>query len=208
MMKVYVLSLLILLTTALYGRFVIYDQVPILLNPAYPVCPDSLQFIDEDPVFDAHVTESGVVDSFYFLERAHPVIDSIAVSVLKTMKFAPATTYNIPIECWVTFPIAFLRQKKHPQLMSEEHFMIPDSLRSLKSKFVYTLNILEDGSIKEIIVTKSDNDQLCDFFKEKLLRWQYYPAFKNTKPIDSWLRVEITVSDEYMQNYIIEWEDD
>ena len=109
----------------------------------YPICPDSLQSIKEDPWFEVHLNEFGKVDSFNFREKVHPIIDSIAVSILNLMEFTPAISYGKPVDCWVTFPITFLKQKELPQLMKKSNFVLPDSLITKKVKFTYKLNILK-----------------------------------------------------------------
>ena len=57
---------------------------------------------------ELHIGKRGTVKSVDLIESLNPILDSIAIEMVKELKFIPAKRYGkFPIECWLTLPFSF-----------------------------------------------------------------------------------------------------
>ena len=89
--------------------FRIYEKAPQLtqrIDPDYPQMARQLGI--EGTVFlEIIVEKDGTVSSVKVLKSVHPLLDESAVAAAYKLKFTPAMTRDMPIRCYVTYPITF-----------------------------------------------------------------------------------------------------
>jgi len=89
--------------------FRIYEKAPQLtqkIDPDYPQMARQLGI--EGTVFlEIIVEKDGTVSSVKVLKSVHPLLDESAVVAAYKLKFTPAMTRDMPIRCYVTYPITF-----------------------------------------------------------------------------------------------------
>lgn len=89
--------------------FRIYEQAPQLIqriDPEYPQMARQLGI--EGTVFlELVVEKDGTVSQVKVLKSVHPLLDEAAVKAAYQLKWSPAMTRDLPIRCYVTYPITF-----------------------------------------------------------------------------------------------------
>lgn len=89
--------------------FRIYEKAPQLvqrIDPDYPQMARQLGI--EGTVFlEIIVEKDGTVSSVKVLKSVHPLLDESAVAAAYKLTFTPAMTRDLPIRCYVTYPITF-----------------------------------------------------------------------------------------------------
>jgi len=89
--------------------FRIYEKAPQLIqkvDPGYPQMARQLGI--EGTVFlEIIVEKDGKVSSVKVLKSVHPLLDESAVASAYKLKFTPAMTRDLPIRCYITYPITF-----------------------------------------------------------------------------------------------------
>ncbi|HAF07558.1 MAG: TonB family protein [candidate division TA06 bacterium 32_111] len=89
--------------------FRIYEQAPQLIervDPEYPQMARQLGI--EGTVFlELVVEKDGTVSQVKVLKSAHPLLDDAAVKAAYKLKWSPAMTRDLPIRCYVTYPVTF-----------------------------------------------------------------------------------------------------
>ncbi|MGE3063598.1 MAG: TonB family protein [bacterium] len=89
--------------------FRIYEKAPQLaqrIDPDYPQMARQLGI--EGTVFlEIIVEKDGTVSSVRVLKSVHPLLDESATAAAYKLLFTPAMTRDLPIRCYVTYPITF-----------------------------------------------------------------------------------------------------
>ena len=89
--------------------FRIYEKAPQLtkrIDPDYPQMARQLGI--EGTVFlEIIVEKDGTVSSVRVLKSVHPLLDESAMAAAYKLVFTPAMTRDLPIRCYVTYPITF-----------------------------------------------------------------------------------------------------
>ncbi len=189
--------------------FIEVDKAPELksqLKPEYPKLA-KLAGIQGTVYLKLLIDEKGNVAKAKVEKGVKDMLDEAALTAVKAAKFSPAMVKDKPIEVWVVLPIAFKldadNSKKSKDLESNkfvEAEVMPKIVEMAKpyypelakkagieGKVFVKILVDKDGTPKEAVVIKSENEIFNQPAVEAAMKSKFTPAINKGEAITVWI---------------------
>jgi len=181
-----------------------WDDMPILIGRISPVYPEFCRRnrIQGTVVLEVEVLKDGSIRNIH-VRRSVPGFDEAAIEAVRKAGFIPGQSGGKPIDTLLLVPVefkledgtpsGFVSWDKPPVLIGSISPVYPDSARvkGVQGTVVLEIEVLKDGSIRDIFVKRSVPGGLDGAAIEAVRKVRFEPALSEGKPIDVKLYIPV-----------------
>lgn len=166
--------------------------------------------LEGEVVLQMRVDEQGRVQEVKII-RASSVkdLDDAALWIAEMMRFEPARTDGRSVSAWLQMPLTFRtvagaaslpRLRNGPSIAAE----IADAHPELEGLARFRVLVAEDGSVRAVRDRRGGDPEVRGIARGMVERLEFAPAYRDRKPVDSWIDVVFEIGDRDVLIYIDE----